>query len=181
MSRPCFECGVEEGANHEVGCQLEICPFCGQLWSLCGVSKSRLFGESATPCNRLRELSPEDPRRLPYLDFAVYLCSRCGAVEPDLFFLSDAVWEHYVPLDKRDSVLCRPCFDAIVAVMDRVRERPYWCGFLWAPHGPEGEHQFICTKPRGHGGREHGSGKDVWYRHTGRIWPAPDDLTGELR
>lgn len=101
----CPACGVTEGREHRRGCPVEICPNCG----------AQAMGHR---CRRAVGLP-----RVPFLHFPD-VCARCGALEPRWFGVPDAVWAYYIPLHERETILCRPCFRAIVRLIDRHRRRP---------------------------------------------------------
>jgi hypothetical protein len=103
----CHACGVREGEVHRRGCTAEVCPGCG----------AQALGHR---CRRAAGLP-----RVPFLHFPS-LCARCGTVNPRWFGVPDAVWTYYLPPYEREAVLCRPCFQTIVRLIDRHRPRPDW-------------------------------------------------------
>ena len=46
------------------------------------------------------------------------------AVDPDLFMVDDAVWEHYIEPRERDKVICRGCCEFIRDACDKHSGRP---------------------------------------------------------
>ena len=101
----CHNCGVPEGQEHRAGCPIEVCPGCG----------APAVGHR---CRRAARLP-----RVPFLHFPS-VCARCGAVDPPWFGVPDAVWAYYLPPFERETILCEPCFEAIVRLIDRHRPRP---------------------------------------------------------
>jgi len=131
MTMKCQDCGALEGSLHNRECPREICPFCfGQATSC--MCRFRAFGfkpqhsESEHPTMGLPRdvflsgLSKEQEEqwgtkvdakgRIPFFCFP-WICMRCGSVDPPIFMVSDEEWKAVVPRDRRDGILCRPCFD----------------------------------------------------------------------
>ncbi|MHB8628551.1 MAG: hypothetical protein ACYDBJ_20310 [Aggregatilineales bacterium] len=55
--------------------------------------------------------------RIPYIEWP-HICARCGAFWPDFFMVSDADWERYIEPDKRDKIVCLPCYREIKRLID---------------------------------------------------------------
>ena len=105
VAPPCGDCGVDEGELHIGGCDMEVCPTCGGQYISCGCSVSK----------------KRKGRLYPYIYYPL-LCSRCGELWPPLFMVKKETWEYYIQLDKRDTVICLPCFEHIGEVTDRNKE-----------------------------------------------------------
>lgn len=99
----CHDCGVLEGELHELGCDMESCPFCGGQLISCGC----IHGHEG--------LSAED--RIPWIQYPT-ICAKCGKLWPDMFNVPDEEWDRYVEPNKRREVLCRRCYDFIKHVID---------------------------------------------------------------
>jgi len=99
----CPDCGVSEGQIHIQGCETELCPFCGGQMISCDC------------VYEWQDLNPKD--RVPYIHYPV-VCAKCGKVDPVLFMVSDEEWEHYIQINMRDAVICRPCYKHIKQVID---------------------------------------------------------------
>lgn len=103
MNHPtCGDCGVEQGQLHILGCDMEYCAHNAQLFSC----------HTCWPDHR------ERPRckRFRYIEYAL-LCGRCGIQYPDFFMVETRIWNHYIEPAHRSDVICKPCFDAIVALL----------------------------------------------------------------
>ena len=104
----CHDCNAVEGERHESGCDMERCPKCGGQRLSCG-------------CRGTQALRP-----IPWIQWPI-VCAYCGALWPDLFTVPDTEWEYYIEPGKRDEVVCRPCWDRIVALigpMEVTHARP---------------------------------------------------------
>lgn len=55
--------------------------------------------------------------RIPYIRWP-NLCARCGVKWPEMFRVSDEEWARYIEPAERNKMLCRPCWDEIVALID---------------------------------------------------------------
>jgi hypothetical protein len=56
---------------------------------------------------------------VPYIIYP-NLCVRCGMLWPEMFSVPDEEWEHYVQVDQRQQMLCRPCYDTIKRLIDEA-------------------------------------------------------------
>ena len=138
----CPDCGVGEGHLHELGCDMESCPFCGeQLISCdCVYEKLELFdrhkydestsflppetytgGLTEEQESRWEEILAKEGR-LPWISYP-NVCARCGCVSPELFMVNDAAWEHYIEPRERHQVICRNCFELIRELTDKYSGR----------------------------------------------------------
>jgi len=142
----CGDCGAKEGELHDPGCDHECCPFCGGQLVSCGCCYTQLgfdyqpkeWDPAANdlvghPTAGLPEsvykkgLTPElnqrwkgilaEKGRVPYICFPS-ICGRCGDLRPELFMVSDAIWEKYIPIREREKILCLSCFRKIVRLVD---------------------------------------------------------------
>lgn len=134
----CPGCGVGEGHLHEGGCDKEICPFCNCQLLFCGCWEEKLtalgFEIPEAKDDELEiELPPEWEQKwqdmlnakglIPFINYPV-ICAKCGQLHPDFFMLPDQIWKKYVQPNMRNEVLCKSCFDFIVAVTDSAQSNP---------------------------------------------------------
>lgn len=127
----CHDCGCHEGRLHEMGCDMERCPFCGnQLISCfcCYYMLDLVDDETYPDTDGLSPdiyengLSDEQERawasilsragRIPYIRYPI-VCACCGKLWPDLFMVSDDEWNKNIQKDMRRTVICRDCFQYI--------------------------------------------------------------------
>jgi len=148
ITHVCRDCGVKEGALHQLGCFREQCPFCGGQLVSCGCCY-RHFYKGYDPRINRKTFEPlvknnglpytvfekglrkgqldkwgrvlEEKGRVPYIVFPV-LCARCGTLWPEFFKVPDDEWIKYIPPRERDMVICRPCYDWIKKVIDEARQ-----------------------------------------------------------
>jgi hypothetical protein len=92
----CPDCDVAEGRIHELGCDMELCPFCGCRLISCLTAKGRV----------------------PWIEYPV-ICAKCAIRYPEFFRVSDEEWAKYIQIDKRQKVICRTCFDYIKRLSKR--------------------------------------------------------------
>ncbi len=138
----CGDCEAKEGQLHEIGCDMELCPFCGgQLISCdCIYEKLDLFDPTRYG-EETAHLPPDIYRNGPTVQqweqwlrlldsrgripFILYpnMCSRCGVLWPEFFKVKDEEWRHYIQPDKRRTIICRECYDYIKAAIDADHSR----------------------------------------------------------
>ena len=129
----CHDCCCKEGQLHERGCDMERCPFCGGQLISCDCCYEKLqynLDRNAEFCGLPEEVYKnglpedeaekwedmlEDEGRIPYIRWPI-VCAYCGTLWPKLFMVPDEEWEKYVQIDKRDSILCKKCYDFIVSL-----------------------------------------------------------------
>lgn len=131
----CRDCGAKEGQLHQLGCDMEKCPFCGNQLISCDCLYEKLgLCDHEKYTNETAFLPPEiysngpdeaqwdqfekmlnEKGRFPYIRYPV-LCSLCGDLWPDLFHVPKDEWERYIEPRMQRTVICRPCYDYIVEV-----------------------------------------------------------------
>ena len=94
----CGGCGCKEGELHAEGCEHEECPTCG----------GQLMGCECP--------DPAQGERRPFILWPI-VCARCGALWPEQFMVSAQEWRQVVGLERQRVTLCRPCYDAIRAMV----------------------------------------------------------------
>jgi len=121
--RTCHDCGVAEGQLHELGCDMERCPFCGGQLITCDC-RYELLGIDASPGTWAYSHGLTDEQyvafshlleekgRIPYIVWP-NLCARCGSLWPGIFSVSDEEWSSVIEPQKRDKILCRDCYEEI--------------------------------------------------------------------
>ena len=126
--RICNDCGVLEGHIHELGCDMEHCPFCDQqlISCECCYEKLEIDVSSGTWASE-NGLTDEQEGvwlelltgkgRIPYIAYP-NLCCRCGLNYPTMFDAPDAEWQRYVEPRQRDKMLCGACYDLIKTWID---------------------------------------------------------------
>jgi hypothetical protein len=149
----CHDCNCLEGEFHQPGCDMERCPFCGGQLISCDCSYKFLYPNDFVPSeysskypyviekkpyNGLPEEVyehglPDDKAELwekelqkkgliPYIRYP-NLCARCGKIFPEMFSVSDEEWKKYIEPAKRDSMICRECYDWIRKAVDDAEMR----------------------------------------------------------
>ena len=136
----CGDCGVREGELHVLGCDMEDCPFCGQQLITCDCCYERLglfdtekYDETTAylPPEIYHDgLTDEQARkwqtmlnakgRNPFILYPV-ICSKCGALWPEFFMVSDEEWAYYIQPDKRQTVICAECYHYIKQLIDETK------------------------------------------------------------
>jgi len=145
----CHDCGAKEGQLHELGCDMERCPFCGGQLISCSCQYKELgfdyiepiwdhdkmiWAEGTHPTNGL----PEDiyknglPEELQEKWEAILeekgrvpyiewpnFCRKCGVLWPKMFHVPTKDWEKYVQISERDKMLCHSCYGQIKRWIDK--------------------------------------------------------------
>ena len=121
----CGDCHALEGENHELGCDLEQCPFCGgQLISCdCCYEILNIDGRLTLEQRMQWEHMLNDKGRVPFIMYP-NMCAKCGKLWPEMFSVPDKEWEQYVEKGQRDKRLCKPCYDQIKIWIDESRGVP---------------------------------------------------------
>jgi len=127
MSR-CHDCNAKEGQYHELGCDMERCPFCGgQLIScdccykhlgLLDYKKNGKIYDGLTKDVYMNGLSQDQEKkweailrekgRIPWVEIP-NICCLCGAKYPSMFMTKD--WEKYVIPPLQNEELCKSCYE----------------------------------------------------------------------
>ena len=97
----CHDCGATEGMFHDLGCDMERCPFCGgQLLSCdCGNLSDRKY---------IKKLVEKG--RIPWV--AIYpRCAICGNLWDEIWMTTDEEWQKYAIPELQKECLCKPCFE----------------------------------------------------------------------
>ncbi|HZQ06541.1 MAG TPA: hypothetical protein VFD70_08170 [Anaerolineae bacterium] len=136
----CGDCGVREGELHILGCDMEDCPFCGQQLITCdccyeqlGLFDTATYDESTaslpsevyhhgltTKQAKKWEAMLNAKGRIPFILYPV-ICSKCGALWPAFFMVSDEEWAYYIQPDKRRTVICAECYHYIKQLIDETK------------------------------------------------------------
>ena len=98
----CHDCACAEGERHLPGCDMERCPLCGGQAISCDCPEAEQ--QAATP--------------VPYILYP-NLCVYCGKRWPDMFRVPDEEWAKYIDMNHRHAMICRPCYDLIVEMIDK--------------------------------------------------------------
>lgn len=125
----CGDCGAKEGEIHELGCDMEIFPFCEQQLLSCFCCYEKLEIDCSpgtwtyengltTEQTDCWQQILEAKGRVRYVHETFY-CVRCGEAWPNLFHADD--WDEMIPFPIRDEVLCLPCYDLIRAFVLAAR------------------------------------------------------------
>ena len=133
----CHDCRAVEGEIHELGCDMERCPFCGYQLITCDCCYEHLGLVDKKKFPKTNGLSPNiyskgltrklgnewlnilnKKGRIPYIQYPV-ICSKCGQLWPDFFSVPNEEWEKYVEPDMRDKVLCKKCYKRSKKWIDR--------------------------------------------------------------
>ena len=120
---------------------MEDCPFCGQQLITCdccyehlGLFDTERYDETTAylPPEIYHDgLTNKQAKkweallnakgRIPFILYPV-ICSKCGALWPEFFMVSDEEWAHYIQPDKRQTVICAECYSYIKQLIDETRD-----------------------------------------------------------
>ena len=149
----CHDCGALEGQIHQLGCDMERCPFCGHQLITCGCIYEKLgyegYDQTMLPDgkgswepkveffglpeevyeNGVSEEEHEEWEKIlekkGRVPYIVYpnMCAKCGQLWPKMFNVPDEEWDKYVQINTRHEMLCRPCFDMVKRWVDAENMR----------------------------------------------------------
>jgi hypothetical protein len=122
----CGDCGAKEGDLHQWGCDMEPCPFCGGQLLSCDCAEKRLGQSKGLQKNNLTEKRwmtiLNKKGRVPFILYP-NICAKCGVLWPEMFMVPDHEWKRYIQKDKRHQIICRRCYDHIVALINAAEIR----------------------------------------------------------
>ena len=101
----CHDCGCEEGELHELGCDMERCPFCGEQLISCACSINLFEGKPFNEAKWIKMLN--DKGRIPFVLIPI-VCALCGKLWPNFFMADD--WGKFVIPELQAKVLCKNCY-----------------------------------------------------------------------
>jgi len=92
MNVTCGDCGVNEGDLHQPGCDMELCPFCGDQLLSCQCKYKKLgidvspgswaYSHGLTDAQQKDwEKLLSDKGRVPFILYPL-ICAKCGALWP---------------------------------------------------------------------------------------------------
>jgi hypothetical protein len=131
----CPDCGVKEGQIHQFGCDLEICPFCGEALNFCSCGMEifqkevktyddlllfwdfELEGKTKTRLDIWLKIL-EDKGRVPYIEYPI-VCPKCGKIDPEWFSVPNSEWEFYISKDVQGKIICKECYSYIKETIER--------------------------------------------------------------
>ena len=130
----CGACGVSEGELHELGCDQERCPCCGNQLIGCDCFDHLLkldHPPGTVWCKHPLTLTKKqwqkwerllsDKGRVPFIEYPT-ICAKCGVLWPELFMVPDEEWNRHVEIKERDKVLCKSCYGQIRAWIDNAAQ-----------------------------------------------------------
>lgn len=129
----CHDCGCVEGEIHELGCDMERCPFCGGQLISCTCCYEKLgidvsegtwaYEHGLTPEQDERWLAlVNQAGRIPYIQW-LSLCAYCGTLWPPMFHVPDEEWAKYIEPGMRGEMVCRGFYDFIKSRIDAGSRR----------------------------------------------------------
>jgi hypothetical protein len=120
---------LKRGQIHQFGCDLEICPFCGEVLNFCACGMEifqkeakayddlllfwdfELEGKTKTRLDIWLKIL-EDKGRVPYIEYPI-VCFKCGKIDPEWFSVSNSEWEFYISKDVQGKIICKECYSYI--------------------------------------------------------------------
>ena len=128
--KQCHDCGTYEGQIHELGCDMEKCPWCGGQNITCGCVY-KLLGIDVSPGTWAYENGLtneqedqwldllEKKGRIPYIRWP-NICRKCGLLWPDMFHVPNKDWEKYIEPRMQGEMVCLDCYSEIKLLIDAV-------------------------------------------------------------
>ncbi len=136
----CGDCGVVEGQYHMLGCDMEMCPFCGNQLITCYCSYEVLGLVDRNKYDRSTGYVPlevhqhgltleqeekwlallNEKGRIPFIEYPI-ICGKCGTLWPEFFMVPDEEWEYYIEPREQRKVICRKCYSYIKGLIDETK------------------------------------------------------------
>ena len=133
MIKTCHDCGVKEGQIHELGCDMERCPFCSHQLLSCDCCYEKLGIDCSegtyvynNGLNEQQQIQWEQRLAIKgRVSYIVYpnICVRCGELWPEMFYVSDEEWRKYIQLDQRREMVCLKCYTEIKDLIDSAGDQ----------------------------------------------------------
>jgi hypothetical protein len=128
----CHDCDCKEGEIHSLGCDMEVCSWCGGQLISCSCVYKKLHincspGTWAYENGLTKEQEEEwlklleKKGRIPYIRYPV-ICTYCGKLWPEMFKVPDKEWNRYIEPFKRSEVICRECYDHIKSLIEGAKK-----------------------------------------------------------
>lgn len=134
----CHDCNAKEGELHKLGCDMEVCPFCGGeligcdcIYEILGftIDDTKKFhglpekiyykGVSNDMFNTWC-IALNKKGRIPYIIIPTF-CVRCLKPYPDMFKVSDKNWKK-IPINLQYEQLCKDCYNKIINWLEEKKQ-----------------------------------------------------------